>query len=106
MDEIDEYNVFLIMRNRIVYSKNTLLLEIAPTLNCNCQCGYCFVSKKSQSMNIETQNNILDFIARRIVQGVRIVKVTWFGGEPLLAYQTISDLSKKIISLCAQHNVQ
>lgn len=106
VDEIDEYNVFLIMRNRIVYSKNTLLLEIAPTLNCNCQCGYCFVSKKSQFMNIETQNNILDFIAGRILQGVRIVKVTWFGGEPLLAYQTISDLSKQIISLCAQHNVQ
>ena len=105
IDDINEYTRFSIMRNRIIYNKNTLLMEIAPTLKCNCACGYCFVSKCGECMSEETEDAFIEFLGKRINQGVKTLKVTWFGGEPLMAYDVVKRLSCKIINLCDKNNV-
>lgn len=101
----NEFLQFSIMRNRLIYSRDTLLLEIAPTLRCNCSCNYCFVRKSSITMNIETENEIVAFVAARIEHGVKNVKITWFGGEPLLEYERLVSLSCKLIDLCEKKQV-
>lgn len=79
----------------------TLSYVIAPTLNCNYNCTYCFESKENrmQKMNIHTSDAIIEFIINQIskIKTIKGVKVTWFGGEPLLAYDLIVDFSEKLI---------
>ena len=46
----------------------TLSYVIAPTLNCNYNCTYCFESKENrmQKMNIHTSDDIIKFIINQI----------------------------------------
>lgn len=104
-EDIDEYKRIEFMRNRLKYSQDTLLLTIAPTLKCNCNCEYCFVSKENIQMEEHTEKNIIEFLKQRILHGIKILKVTWFGGEPLLAFESIQRLSKEIIALCEKEGV-
>lgn len=86
---------------------NTLFLTICPTMNCNFNCSYCFEKHRIGKMSMEIQDAIISFI-KRIINNNRItkLKVTWFGGEPLLAVDVINSLSKKLIEFCNNENIQ
>lgn len=76
-----------------------LLLVILPTEQCNFRCVYCyelFERTKLSSLNI---NEIKRWVETNIVKfsGVR---VSWFGGEPLLAMSIIEELSEFFIQCC------
>ncbi|MBQ5992360.1 MAG: radical SAM protein [Clostridia bacterium] len=62
---------------------------ILPTTACNARCVYCYEeSWRSVSMTKETADAVIDFICRTKQDGR--IRLTWFGGEPLLAPKTIS----------------
>ncbi|WP_029544490.1 radical SAM protein [Selenomonas sp. AB3002] len=103
-DEVDELKYLEYRRGLSVYSPLGLSLTIAPTLACNFRCTYCFEKHVNNSMNIETQNAIIMFIEKK-VQYLKELAVTWYGGEPFLAKETIADLSDKIMELCKKHGV-
>lgn len=87
---------FHILSNR--FYPRTLHLTINPTLACNFNCEYCFESShpvKHMSDNIE--DDIIKFIKNKDL--VNKIKVTWFGGEPLLAFKRIISLSERILGL-------
>lgn len=72
-----------------------MALTIAPTLSCNLHCPYCFEKEHPNIfMTDEVENGIVDFIKGH--KNVRRMKVSWFGGEPLLAFDRIVTLTKKI----------
>ena len=65
-------------------------------MNCNFNCSYCFqkdyrTSGEANIIKEETSNAIVKFVLDQIksTPEVKEVRVTWFGGEPLLAYQEI-----------------
>lgn len=75
-----------------------LILTINPTLACNFACPYCFEDSHSKKyMNEDVEDRIIQFIKSR--PQLQVVDVTWFGGEPLLAFDRIVSLTKKIQSL-------
>lgn len=75
-----------------------LHLTINPTLACNVACPYCFESSHpAQFMTDEVEDEIIAFIQKRA--NASYLHVTWFGGEPLLAFDRIISLSKKLQSL-------
>lgn len=77
-------------------------ITIALSLKCNMKCDYCFektsfsgkiggvMSKEAQKATID---HILQIVER---EGVKTLKVTWFGGEPMLNHKTILDISARI----------
>ena len=72
-----------------------LILTINPTLACNFACPYCFEKQHPDIfMNGTIENKIINFI--NLHKGAKILDVTWFGGEPLLAFDRIvsSNLKK------------
>lgn len=83
-----------------------LQITIAPTMECNMKCPYCFQSEeiKSGMMSFEICDKIVDFIKSKI-ENRPILTVCWFGGEPLLAMDQITYISKKLIELCRNKNV-
>ena len=84
----------LLLRN----DNSRLILTINPTLACNFACPYCFEQDHPNIfMDESVENKIVDYI--RGCHDVKTVSVTWFGGEPLLAFDRIVSLTRKIQQL-------
>ena len=81
-------------------STGALSYIIAPTTACNLSCDYCFENgfRNPYKMNSETISGIVDFIVgeSRKAKNTRAVKVTWFGGEPLLCLDEILILGEQL----------
>lgn len=93
--EIDKIK-YLILQNR--YRSDRLHLTINPTTSCNFACPYCFeYTHQGKIMTIEVEDQIVEFIKEH--KAVKELNITWFGGEPLLAFHRIESLSKKLIEL-------
>lgn len=75
---------------------NLLNLTIAPTMECNFSCSYCFETKTKGIMKDGIINNIIIFISNSVQLGVKHINITWFGGEPLLATSVIEKICKKL----------
>lgn len=87
--EDDEYVVrSQFITQSVQHDKSRLNLIIAPTLNCNFNCPYCFENdKRASTMSDSTINDLIDFI--KSFEGIKEMSLTWYGGEPLLALPTI-----------------
>lgn len=95
---------FLMHRNTSGrYDRAVLSLTILPTLDCNLKCFYCFQERNPVDvMTPEIQENIEQFVLKSI-NGVKHIKVCWFGGEPLLGWDIICRLSDRLLKI-AQEN--
>lgn len=80
------------------FSNRKLYLTINPTTDCNFACPYCFESSHNRVyMTEDIENKIIEYIQQ--YDKVDELRVTWFGGEPLLAFRRIESLSRKFINL-------
>lgn len=91
--------------------KESLSLVITPTLCCNFKCYYCFESlntrKNEEFINIEVQNDIINFIKKSIEENhVQKIYITWYGGEPLIQRDIIFSMQEKINELCKINDVK
>ncbi len=106
-EKVDEK--FLIKTNMMMerYNKSLLSLTIAPTMACNFRCVYCFEQGHygSRLMDKATQDNLMTFIEKHL-GGVKYLSISWFGGEPLIGMPVIESLSRRIISLCKEKDIQ
>ena len=94
----DLFNILKMRRLTADYAGNTLLLTIAPTRACNFACPYCYEeNRETKFMTEETEDKIVEFIRKR--QSMQNVSIVWYGGEPLLAFDRIRRLNKKIMEL-------
>jgi uncharacterized protein len=91
-------------RNASCFDKTHLSLTICPTLACNFACTYCF--EKSQRdytmMDDNTINGILSFIKKH--EESKHLSVSWFGGEPTLAFSIVEKLTEKFIEIFPNYN--
>ncbi len=78
---------------------NELCLTINVTEQCNFRCKYCYESHKQGEMTEEVQNMVVQFV-RENIQKYAALHIGWFGGEPLLAKNTLYSLSEKLINIC------
>lgn len=69
-----------------------LSLTVAPTVACNFDCSYCFQQHPNQKMTPQDVARLLDYVDERL-QPDSSLAVTWFGGEPLIAWDVIQELA-------------
>lgn len=86
------------------FSNDTLYLTIAPTLDCNFACPYCYENRRHGKMSPEVQEAVCTFIQEAIESGTQTVDISWYGGEPLLCFDVVDNMSTKIRALCEQNN--
>lgn len=86
-------------RDAKCYNTALLDLTICPTLRCNFRCPYCFESCHGDRafMSPETRGRLVEWIKTR--KGVQQLQVSWYGGEPLLAFDVLCGLTRQLTSL-------
>ena len=84
------------------FNQNVLNLTIAPTTECNFRCPYCYEEKKTKKfMTPGVEDSIINFINKHVKADQ--ISLTWYGGEPLLAFQSIEHLYYKISKIKDKH---
>lgn len=110
VDENVDEDVCLELERKInMYSSigNQFGIVIAPTMDCNAKCFYCYESDTRQRcyMNSKTEKDLLDYM-KSMISGKKKVFVSWFGGEPLLCVDLMKRVSNEIISFCDKLNIE
>jgi uncharacterized protein len=95
----------------ILYSKGKddlsyIDLTILLTQDCQMRCVYCFEGAKgNRTITASTVQKIISFLQTKI-EACKRIRVTWFGGEPLLAYKKLKDLSVALINFCEENQIK
>ncbi|NTU95268.1 MAG: SPASM domain-containing protein [Bacteroidales bacterium] len=101
--EIDE---LLLLKTRYNISRfnDTTHITIMPTLDCNLCCFYCYEVTKKQYISKQIIKGIAEYFdqcASR--QKGKELRVDWYGGEPLMAFDIINELSALFQLSCEKH---
>lgn len=90
--DIDEYDNIKLKTLMNRYDSKVLSLTIAPTRDCNFNCTYCYEEDRPPIYidNI-TCENIVKFIES--YKDVKYLSLCWYGGEPLLAFDRIEEIT-------------
>lgn len=84
---------------------NRLIITMMPTEACNFQCPYCYETHKKEYITKEYEENIREFISKKILN-FNWLHISWFGGEPTLCKDFITSFSKYIFCLQERYHFQ
>lgn len=89
------------------YGSNHLSLTIAPTLDCDFACIYCYEKgqRKEEYMSEEVQDAVVKYLDEQS-KYVDNISIAWYGGEPLLALDIIESITKKALEICEKRNIE
>ena len=81
------------------YTSTRMNLTISPTTACNFACPYCYEenAEKSNVMTEEVEDSIVSLVKSH--KGLERLNVDWYGGEPLMTFEIVERLTKKLIKL-------
>ncbi len=100
-DDADELADVVAAHKKARESRERIELLIAPSMACNLDCFYCFESNRyAGRMTPALQANTVQLVRGYFESGTRYLDVTWYGGEPLLAFSVVKRLSENFLSLC------
>ncbi len=103
--EFDEIS-FLIEKRKNALKDNTAIdIIILTTLICNFRCKYCYEQRRDDSLNNEIVNNIKKYL-EKVFSENKIVRLFWYGGEPLCNSEPIFDITKYAREKSKEHNVK
>lgn len=97
-DDTNIYRSIKLQRSMSRLDASYLTLTIAPTTVCNFKCVYCYESGITPSFSINQSNLLEDTVSFvKLFKNTKCLRVTWYGGEPLLQFGYIEKLSRELI---------
>jgi len=79
---------------------------IQPTAMCQLGCKYCGQSHKKTYLNKEYFDKILSRFRKKIKnRNYKILKIGWFGGEPLMAITQITEMTRIFKEFAKENNM-
>lgn len=102
-DALDEVGTVKADLLRDRFSTEQLHLTIAPTLDCNFRCDYCY----EEHLRVNMSRPVMDATVRwteKLLRRSDLLHVTWYGGEPLLpkSWEVVQGLSSSFLDLTAR----
>lgn len=82
--------------------KNELFLVILPTEQCNFRCVYCYELFQRTFLDVKSIESIKEFVDKNLCN-YSALKVSWFGGEPLVSFNIIEELSDSFLVTCKKY---
>ncbi len=94
---INELDLYKFRFMSAIYASQFWHITIAPTMQCNFKCPYCFEgnNKTGDAMNECVINSLKRFLK---LKSDKFINITWFGGEPFLGWRVIAEISEFLIS--------
>lgn len=87
-----------------------LIYIIAPTLECNMHCKYCFegITPQKRCMSNEDIKKVVEFIKKQISINPTCneIHISWFGGEPTLQIDKILFAARELSSFCREKDIK
>jgi uncharacterized protein len=104
--DVEEKDFIRLRFGRKRFGNYTLNVTIVPTLACNMKCSYCDQSAevRQYTMTDEICNAVIDYIKPKI-RNKELIEVTWYGGEPLIAFDKLIKMQKELLQICSMHQV-
>ncbi len=87
------------------YRTDALRLVLFASEDCNFRCIYCSQPFRFGSMLPSVRTGIRKFVEQKLAK-LRYLSISWFGGEPLLGYEAISDLAPYFAYGAKKHAVR
>ncbi len=90
------------------YGSNYTRISVAPTMECNFECSYCFqgvLENRPPAMNKTTMNKTIDF-AKKLAKNTSGLYLSWFGGEPLLVPDLIVEADSALKNWAEKQSMQ
>jgi uncharacterized protein len=99
----DDYLRYKAVIMRMRNQRASMHLTLAPTMDCCFKCHYCFEKYKEKTyMTPQIMDAVIKYVSS--FPDLRDIKISWFGGEPLMAitqmeefYDKFSEIWKKPI---------
>lgn len=110
-DDIDEIEQLKEMQQYRRFQNNNLLnITIAPTLDCNFNCIYCYENAENNKndrvlMTKDIADSVIEYIDDYFTNGGEL-NVAWFGGEPTLALDMVYYISNAIAGITAKKHIK
>lgn len=100
--QIAEYN-----RLKLKLDKNLYHLVINPTMDCNLDCWYCYEKKvKDSEMSPDVVKLVINnIIAKFETDRYKVLKLSFFGGEPLLKFNPASEIINAAREFCEKNSI-
>jgi len=98
-DNLNEFDKITYLFNKVKYQENRFVLIISPTLDCNFRCPYCFEERRDSYITDETIESLIELV-KKVTKKVKILQVCWFGGEPMLEYEKIKNMTTIFKEIC------
>lgn len=99
-DGLDEIEHLKEISSACRMQSKSLSFTIAPTLNCNFRCPYCYEDgKRYGSMSDQCVDQVIKHINGMALDNqADSLQIAWYGGEPLLAIETVEKITRGIRS--------
>jgi uncharacterized protein len=107
-NSINELERVITKRNTERSDSSIYHLIINPTLDCNVSCWYCYEAHVADSkMTIEVAEAIcMNFKKHFLDKSYKMLKLSFFGGEPLLRKATIQYLIAEADKFCKENSLE
>ena len=93
-NDTDDYLKYKASITNIRKQRTGMHLTLAPTMDCCFRCHYCFEKyKEKKYMTPEIMDQIIKYVTS--YPELKNIKITWFGGEPLMAGRLIGEFYDK-----------
>jgi uncharacterized protein len=105
-DDEDEIATLKVEILKDRFRTDLLAMTIAPTLDCNFRCDYCYEEHLRVTMSKAVQQALLSWVEGKAAT-IANLQVCWFGGEPMLptAFPVVEDLSRGFLDLARSRGI-
>lgn len=105
-DFIDELEVVR-KKYEEINNEDVYKLMILPTYACNVNCWYCTQNHQNLRLSKADIKRIEEHISYYLSKNsITKLQISWFGGEPLLGFQTIEEISIYAKEFCKEHHIE
>lgn len=101
-DDIDEMAILECRENQCTYQNNVVNLTIYMTTACNFRCTYCTQPHEISVLEDDVYSKVFAFI-NAISSKAKMLKIMWFGGEPLLQFDRMTMMMREAIKICKRN---
>ncbi len=107
-NEEEERREMLAFTRELNVRDRSFNFTVVLNLDCNLGCRYCFegTRKGKYYLSDETAGRFIEFIQRRNYSNKEEIKITFYGGEPLLSTDRIVGLSEEIGSFAKRNSLK